>query len=131
MASRCEEGTATRISREIVTIVGRIMIARMTPAAKSPIPNAGPLKIGIQPKLSTMNDSTVTLRNGPRTKTPQRPMTTEGIAASSSMTKVSGTEIRLGAYSARKIAVSNPIGAAMTIAIADERMVPAMKGSAP
>jgi hypothetical protein len=131
MASRCDDGTAVRTSREIVTIVGRIMIARITPAAKSPIPNAGPAKIGIHPNVSTMNDSTVALRNGLRTKTPHRPMTTLGIAARSSMTKVRGTEMRRGAYSDRKIAVRRPIGAASTSAIAEEKSVPAMNGRAP
>ena len=51
-------------------------------------------------------------RNGLRRKTPHRPMTTLGIAASSSTRKPTGTATRRGASSARKIAVSRPIGAA-------------------
>ena len=39
-------GTAVITSREMDTIVGRIMIARMTPAANSPTPKGGPMKDG-------------------------------------------------------------------------------------
>ena len=78
-----------------------------------------------------MNGSTVEPRNGLRTKTPHSPMTTLGIAASSSMRNVSGIATRRLASSARKIAVISPMGAARTIAITDEKIVPRMYGSAP
>ena len=88
-------------SREIVTMVGRIMIARMTPALNRPTPYVGPPRNGIQPKTDTIQASTVSRRNGARTKTPHSPMTTLGMAASNSITKVSGVASRRGASSDR------------------------------
>ena len=131
IASRCESGTAVMTSREIATMVGRIIRVRITPAVNRPTPNGGPAKIGIQPRVSTTHASTVLDRNGPRTNTPHSPNTTDGIAASSSMVNVSGMATRRGASSARKIAVSRPIGVARTIAMKDEAIVPMMNGSAP
>ncbi len=58
-------------------------------------------------------------RNGLSTKTPHRPITTLGIAASSSIVKVSGIATRRGANSERKIAVRTPIGVARSRAIAE------------
>ncbi len=95
---------------------------------KRPVANAGPEKIGIQPSVATIHDEIVAFRTGPRMKTPHRPMTTLGIAARSSTTNVSGTPTRRGAYSARKIAVSRPIGVANSSAIPADRIVPAMNG---
>ena len=46
IASRWTSGTAVMTSREIVTIVGRIMIVRMTPALNRPMPYGGPAKTG-------------------------------------------------------------------------------------
>ena len=59
IASRWLSGTAVMTSREIATIVGRIMIVRMTPALNSPIPNDGPAKNGIQPSHRMIHASTV------------------------------------------------------------------------
>ncbi len=61
------------------------MIASTTPAVKTPSPVVdGAPKIGIQPSTSCSAGSTVERRNGARTKIPQRPRITLGIAASSS-----------------------------------------------
>ena len=70
-------------------------------------------------------------RIGLRTKTPHRPMTTLGIAARSSTRKLIGSATRRGASSARKIAVSSPIGVAKRSARRDVMSVPTMNGSAP
>ena len=64
---------ARMTSREIETIVGRIMIARITPAANSPTPKVGPARNGTQPKVSLTQASTVSFRKGERTNTPHRP----------------------------------------------------------
>ena len=45
--------------------------------------------------------------------------------------KMSGVASRTGAISARKIAVSSPIGAAKSSASSEDRIVPTMNGSAP
>ncbi len=119
-------------SREIETIVGMIMIARMTLAAKIPTPKVGPAKNGMYwPIVLAIQSSTVFRNVGLRTKTPHRPMTTLGIAASSSIRKLTGTAIRRSASSARKIAVSSPRGAAKSRARSDVISVPTMNGSAP
>ena len=131
MASRCAMGTATITSREIDTIVGRIMIARITPALNSPIPKAGPEKTWMNPSRCTIAASTVSRRSGLRTNTPHRPTTTLGMAASSSIRNVNGMASHGGASSARKIAVNRLIGTAMRSARNDDSSVPATKGSAP
>ena len=85
----------------------------------------------MKPSVSAIQDSTVSRRNGARTKTPHRPKTTLGIAASNSIMKISGVARRPGAISARKIAVRSPIGAARSSAISDDAIVPTMNGKAP
>ena len=64
-------------------------------------------------------------------KTPHSPKTTLGMAASSSIMNVRGIDRRRGASSARKIAVSSPMGAAMMTAMSDVRIVPTTNGNAP
>jgi hypothetical protein len=118
IASRWLFGTELSTSREIETIVGRIMIARITPAAPRPTPKLGPWKKGSQPSVAMSQESTVSRRNGLSTKMPHSPITTLGIAASSSIVNVSGIATRRGANSDRKIAVRTPIGVAMSRAIA-------------
>ena len=112
-------------------MVGTIMIARTTLALNSPIPNTGPLKIGMKPSAPTSHFSTVSRRKGLRTNTPHRPTTTLGMAASSSTRNVSGTDSQRGASSARKIAVKRLRGTAMMRASSEDSTVPATNGSAP
>ena len=67
IASLWVAGTDVITSRETATIVGRIMIARMTPAANSPIPSGGPSNRGItRPMVPTMTASIVVRRKGVR-----------------------------------------------------------------
>ena len=84
-------------------MIGRIMTANTMATVRMvrPVPETGGAKIGIQPRVSTIHASTVERRNGDRTKTPHRPKTTLGMAASSSIMKVSGIATRRGASSAR------------------------------
>ena len=74
-------GTATIASREIAEIVGRIMIARTTAVGSNPGPLSLVLKIGIQPNPPWTQLATGR-KSGINTKSPQRPKTTLGIAAS-------------------------------------------------
>ena len=102
IASRCDIGTEVMTSRETLTIVGRIMIARITPAANRPMPSGGPSNSEIRlPMVLEIQVSTVPRSSGERTNTPHRPMTTDGIAAISSTMNVSGIATRRGASSAR------------------------------
>ena len=131
LALRCS-GRRVITSREIATIVGRIMSVRITPAVNSPTPYGGPAKIGIQPSAPMMPGSTVEARNGPRMNTPHRPIDdATGSPRAARRRTSSGIATRRGASSARKIAVRMPIGAARTIAMSDDRSVPTMNGSAP
>ena len=74
-------GTATIASREIAEIVGRIMIARTSAVGNNPGPLSLVLKIGIHPKTS-WTQLAIGRKTGITTKSPQRPKTTLGIAAS-------------------------------------------------
>ena len=61
---------------------------------------------------------------GPKTRMPQRPSTTLGIAASSSTIVAIGDAIRLGAISVRNSAIAIESGVASRRAITDVTVVP-------
>ena len=69
-ASRCAVGIAFRTSREIDVIIGRIMIARINPAASIPNPYGAPLNNGRNFKFLDNKGSTDIRSQGTRTKMP-------------------------------------------------------------
>ena len=74
-ASRCERGTAISTSRETAAMYGSTMIARISPAASTLGPYAGPAKKGVDPRCSVSRRKGISpVRSiGTRKKTPQRP----------------------------------------------------------
>jgi hypothetical protein len=111
--------------------IGRIITARISPAASIPKPYGAPWKIGRNPRLREKNGSMLVRIHGTRTKIPQRPYTMLGMPARSSMRNDNGRSIQGGASSERKIATPRLSGSAITNAIAEETRVPNMNGSAP
>ena len=91
MRSRGRENS----SRQIADVIGMIMIVSMSEAGGSP-PGGEPEKIGRKPRwsVSAMNGSRCSATQGPKTRMPQRPSTTLGIAASSSIIVATGAAIR-------------------------------------
>ena len=75
--------------------------------------------------------STWSRRIGARTRSPQSPITTLGIAASVSTSAVTGPRIPRGASSLRKSAMPSAIGVAMTSAATEVTAVPKRKLPAP
>src|SRR5690349_2050053 len=104
------------MSRETEVINGSTMIARISDAARMSLPFGGASnrKNFDRRGFSLIGVSTCFTSHGERTKIPQRPYTTLGIAASSSIRNETGVRIQRGANSARKIAAPTPIGTAMT-----------------
>ena len=76
---------------------GSTMIARISPAASTLGPYAGPAKNGVAPRcsVSRRNGITCSRMSGTRTNTPHSPYTTLGIAASRSMRKETGWRSQL------------------------------------
>src|SRR5258705_5793322 len=75
------------------------MTARTSPAASIPTPSGGPEKSGVARMDSGVHVSSMRT-NGTSTKMPHRPYTIEGMAASSSVRKISG-ERRIGGEKAQ------------------------------
>ena len=77
MPSRWVSGTARSTSRETAVTVGRIMIARMTPATSMSRPTAGPVNraptTGSGPKVFFKNGSSPERITGARMKNPHSP----------------------------------------------------------
>src|SRR6058998_1540494 len=130
-ASRWLSGTARRASRETAEMVGMIMTARMTPAVNLSVPMGFPWKMGRNPKMLWTTGSTEARMAGPRTKIPHNPYTTDGTAASSSTTYVSGIRSHGGESSERKIAMPRLIGTPNRRASAEVTSVPYTNGTAP
>ena len=99
-ASRWWFGTASSTSRQTALMYGRIMMARMMPAASIELPRKSPAKNGVQPSVA-WTAGTTCRSNGIRTKIPQRPYTTLGIAASNSTRVPTGPRNHSGANSVR------------------------------
>src|SRR2546426_3658526 len=112
-------------------MVGMIMIARMTPAVNLSVPMGFPWKMGRNPKMLWTTGSIETRMTGPRTKIPHNPYTTDGTAASSSTTYVSGIRSHGGESSERKMAMPRLIGTPNRRASADVTSVPYTNGTAP
>src|SRR2546427_10057402 len=112
-------------------MVGMIMTARMTPAVNLSVPMGFPWKMGRNPKTLWTTGSTETRMAGPRTKIPHSPYTTDGTAASSSTTYVSGIRSHGGESSERKIAMPRLIGTPTRRASAEVTSVPYTNGTAP
>ncbi len=87
--SRCVRGTDFSTSRASDEMKGVTMIARMSAADSMPSPIGGPLKSGRARSDSGMAFSR-SRTSGTSTKRPHRPYTIDGIAASSSVRKISG-----------------------------------------
>ena len=100
-ASRWLCGTARITSLDTDEMIGRSMIARITPPASSPIPYAGPLNSGSRPNAPASAGSTTRRSQGAITKTPHRPRMTLGMDARSSMTNERVVNTARGAISAR------------------------------
>ena len=71
--SRSARGMATRISREIDTIVGRIITPSTREALSMPMPKGAPRKSGRNPPWAISHGSTQERRNGASTNRPHRP----------------------------------------------------------
>src|SRR2546426_1858004 len=130
-ASRWLSGTARRASRETAEMVGMIMTARMTPAVNLSVPMGFPWKMGRNPMMPWTTGSTETRQTAPRTKSAPNPSTTDGTAASSSTTYVSGIRSQGGESSERKIAMPRLIGTPNRRASAEVTSVPYTNGTAP
>ncbi len=123
-ASRWLYGTAVITSRVSDEMIGRIMIARITPAASMPMPKLGPEKSVVHPSVFASTGFTCSRSSGTSTNTAHNPYTTLGIAASSSVMKASGERSQRGHISVRKIARPTASGTAMTSATSEETSVP-------
>ena len=132
IASRCGSGTAAITSREIATIVGRIMIARITPAENSPMPTVGPAKNGIQPSVPDDPDSTVSRQE--RREDEHPPQAVDDARDRGEQLDHEGQRHRdragreLGQEDRREQCRSVPRGRARC---SDDSSVPTMNGSAP
>src|SRR3954464_7173972 len=129
-ASRCVRGTCLSTSRASDEMNGVIITARINAAESIPSPIGGPENSG-----SCRHDAgvaTSSLRtSGTSTNMPQSPYTIEGMAASSSVRKISGCLRRGGQSSDKYVAMPSEMGAAMSSARIDEYNVPQMNGLAP
>jgi hypothetical protein len=111
-------------SLEIAVIIGKVIIAKITPAGSIPGPVGELLKIGIQPKVELSHFPQLE-RMGMRTKIPQMPYTTLGIAASNSTRNT----ITVFTWDGKKFSLSNtavptPIGTAMSKPMKELMRVP-------
>ena len=83
-----------------------------------------PEKIGRKPSTSWSQGSRWSATHGPKTRIPQSPSTTLGIAASSSTIVAIGAAMRRGAISVRKRAIAIESGVARQSAMSDVTTVP-------
>ena len=132
-ASSSSSGTPRKSSRQIEEVIGMVMIVSTTIAVKTvdstlSCPCA---KIGIQPRVSPRNGCTCCASNGASTKIPHRPTTTDGTAASMSISVPIGPRIDGGASSLRKRPIAIESGAEIRIAPNDVMTVPMIRSRAP
>ncbi len=129
-ASRCWRGTCFSTSRASDEMNGVIITARISAADNIPSPSGGPVNNG-----NCRNDwgmATSSARtSGTSTNTPHRPYTIDGMAARSSVRKISGCRSIGGQSSDRYVATPSETGAAIRRASSDEYSVPQMNGRAP
>ena len=108
------------------------MIVRIRIAANTFEPTVGFVpKIGSQPRVPWIAGPSVPVMKGPRTRMPQSPSTTLGIAASNSTSGATAARIHRGASSLRKSAIASEIGVARSRAPKDVTSVPKMNDLAP
>ena len=118
-------GTRMKSSRQIADVIGMIMIVRTSAAGRMPACEGVPEKTGSSPSgVSWIQGSRWSRTHGPKTRIPQRPSTTLGIAASSSTIVAIGAATRRGAISVRNSAIAIESGVAITSAITDVTTVP-------
>jgi len=97
-------GTLRKSSRTTLAMIGTAMIVSTTEAVRIPFPAyelGSPLKIGSHPRNDFRNGSRWCCMKGPRTRIPQRPRMTLGIAASISTSAPIVSRRTLGASSVR------------------------------
>ena len=118
-------GTCMKSSRQMLATIGTTMIVRISPAVNRPVPVASDApKMPMNPSLRCSHGSRWFARNGPRTRIPQRPRTTLGIAASISISEPTTPLTPFGASSVRYSAIPIASGAEISRAIRDEIAVP-------
>ena len=115
-ASRYWRGTAVMASSAMETMVGMAMKARMTEPVRAVSP------VGMWKRF---------LIQGPRVTMPMKPMTTEGMAARSSMPAFSPSLSRPGAISAMYRAAAMPMGTEMAAAPSVTSSEPRISGRMP
>ena len=101
-----------------------IMIVSTRAAGSIPACDGSPEKSGHQPRKLCSQGSRVSRTQGPKTRMPQSPSTTLGIAARSSTSVAIGEAIRRGAISVRKRAIAIESGVARSNAMIDVTTVP-------
>ena len=123
-ALRKSTGTDINTSRLMEATVGKIIIDKSIPAGNIPGPKGSLLNRGNQLKLSN-NDCCKGNKNGMRTKIPQSPTMTLGIAEINSTMNPKGDRTQAGKkFSLVMIATESPRGSAMIMAIAELTTVP-------
>ncbi len=121
-------GVTSNTSRITDAMYGMIMIARITPAARMPIPIGAPDVSGPMTHTS-LNRRPIgfwkySAKIGANTSRPHMPYTIDGIAASSSIAMPSGRRSHTGDSSVRNSAMPKLTGTAMTSAMTDVTIVP-------
>ena len=98
-------GTCRKRSRVVAVMIGTIMRASTMPAGEQPLARAdGVAEVAQHGHVGhVVGDDRVDVlaSHGPRVRIPQRPMTTLGMPARTSMAKPSGREIHRGRRSVR------------------------------
>ena len=117
-------GTRMKSSRQIADVIGMIMIVRTSAAGRIPACDGSPEKTGRKPSTSFSQGSRWSRTHGPKTRMPQRPRTTLGMAARSSTIVAIGAASRFGAISVRNRAIAIESGVAITSAMSDVTTVP-------
>ena len=122
--SERSRGTRLNSSRQIAEVIGMIMIVSTSAAGSTPDWDGSPEKIGRKPNQLWSHGSRCCATQGPKTRMPQSPSTTLGIAASSSTIVAIGAASRFGASSVRNSAIAIESGVASSRAMNDVTSVP-------
>ena len=117
-------GVRAKSSRQMADVIGMIMIVSTSAAGSMPACDGSPEKIGRKPSVLSSHGSRCSATQGPKTRMPQRPSTTLGIAASSSTIVAIGAASRRGAISVRNSAIAIESGVARSRAMNEVTIVP-------
>src|ERR1700681_1923917 len=121
-------GTVSKTSRMVAAMNGNTMMARTTPAVRTPMPKGGPLNRlptrGTCPRCPINQGCTYRCSTGASTNNPQIPNMMLGTAASNSTATPIGRFNKGGQSSVKNRAMPNPAGTASSIAIAEVTTVP-------